>query len=63
MPKKTIEIKSCKECPHFREERDYTADSFETCFRWYCKKLEKNVRRYVDWNDKREEFIPEECPL
>ena len=33
-----IEVKNCNECPHFKEVRVYTADSFEMPFDWFCKK-------------------------
>lgn len=63
---KNIEIKICTECPHHTSERDYTADSFEMVSRWKCKHKDGPdgfVRRYVDWNDKATEFIPDDCPL
>lgn len=66
----TIKIKSCTECPHFKSERDYTADSFEMCFRWICTHHsnvtgpdnKKDIRRYVKWSDNKN-FIPDWCPL
>jgi len=62
MAKITIEIKNCKECPHFKEERHYTSDSFETAFDWFCKKKKnKKIAGYVEWNDKIE--VPDWCPL
>lgn len=61
-PLKIIKIDSCQLCPHFQLSRDYTEDSFETCYRWFCKEVKKDIRRYVDWND-REKFIPDWCPL
>lgn len=59
-----LRISSCTECPHFRSERDYTADSFEYCFRWICNygKEPKDIRRYVDWSDTKK-HIPDWCPL
>ena len=41
-----IEIKSCKECPHFKRERMYTSDSWEEVYNWFCKKKKnkKNTR-------------------
>jgi hypothetical protein len=63
---KIIEIKNCKQCPHHRTGRDYTEDSFEFVSKWVCAHDDgpkEPVRRYVDWNDKVKEFIPDECPL
>ena len=57
-----VAIDSCDKCPFVEITRDYTEDSFETCFRWECKKKHKPARRYVDWNDK-DKFIPVWCPL
>ena len=58
-------ITSCTECPHCDISRDYTEDSFETCFRWVCKfdiDKPRDIRRYVDWNDNKK-HIPDWCPL
>lgn len=33
-----IEIKSCKDCPHFEQRRLYTGDSFEHVNDWFCTK-------------------------
>jgi hypothetical protein len=57
-----LEIKSCKECPHFEERRMYTADSFENAYDWFCKKENgKKIAGYVEWTDNVE--VPEWCPL
>lgn len=69
----TVEIKKCSDCTHCRKERDYTEDSFETCFRFDCMnsihfpkngKLDvpKNIARYVDWYES-DPCIPNWCPL
>jgi len=55
------EIKSCEHCPFCEVTPDPTDDWFEQCFRWDCKKANKNVQRYVEWTDKG--FIPDWCPL
>jgi len=56
-----IEIKKCSECPFFKEERVYTADSFEMPFDWFCKKARgKKIAGYVEWHDKVK--IPDWCP-
>lgn len=59
---KLLKIDSCTECPHHSSDRDWTPDSWETCFKWKCDLLKEPVRRYVDWND-HDNFIPKECPL
>ena len=60
-----LKIESCTQCPHCKTARDYTSDSFEYCERWDCIEesvKDKNIRRYVDWND-HTKFIPNWCPL
>jgi len=59
---KNFIIKTCKECKNFKEERDYTSDSFEMCFRWKCKIENKDIRRFVEVFDNKQ-FIPDWCPL
>ena len=56
-----IKIENCSECASFDEKRDYTADSFEMCFRGYCNKAKKGLWRYRDWNQKMPP-VPEWCP-
>jgi hypothetical protein len=56
-----ISIKNCSECPFFKEERMYTADSFEMAFDWFCKKAHgKKIAGYVETFDK--VAIPDWCP-
>jgi hypothetical protein len=59
----TLKIDSCADCPRMRQERHYTADSFETVFEWHC--IETKSRRLIsilDWNDPPPP-IPAWCPL
>ncbi len=66
-----IKIESCTECKSCYKNRDYTEDSFETCFRYDCRHKDiwdgnvdsygKNIARYVDWYEKDPE-IPDWCP-
>ena len=53
----------CDGCGALKKERQYTEDSFETCFKWECKMLDnKVISQYVDWNEYK---IPRlsDCPL
>jgi hypothetical protein len=55
--------KFCDKCGALNKERQYTEDSFETCFKWECKMLNnKVISQCVDWN---EHNIPplSDCPL
>ena len=55
-----IEIKDCSECRHFDDERVYTADSFETPYKWICTKAKRVISGFVEWHD--EVPVPEWCP-
>lgn len=58
-----IEIKSCKECPHFKQERYYTGDSWEEAYDWFCKKADnKKIQGYVEWHEESKIQIPDWCP-
>ena len=64
MPKIVLDIKSCKKCPHFNEERMYTSDSFELAFDWFCKKADnRKIQGYVEWHEERKIKIPDWCPI
>lgn len=57
-----IEITSCKDCPHHKEKRIYTGDSWEQPYDWFCwKKEDKKIAGYVEWHDKVP--IPDWCPV
>lgn len=58
-------IKSCKDCPHFSEERMYTADSFEMPFNWFCNQTgeKRKIRGYVEWHEEDKIKIPVWCPF
>lgn len=59
-----LKIENCQQCPNVSIDRQWTSDSFETCFIWKCKKNEmKIIAEYVDWNDKILPPIPNWCPL
>jgi hypothetical protein len=58
-----LEIKTCKECPHFEEKRMYTADSFEHAMDWFCEKENgKKIQGYVEWHEEKDVKIPDWCP-
>jgi len=64
MPKIEIEIKSCQQCPFFKQERMYTSDSLETAFDWFCtKSYNRKIQGYVEWHEENKIKIPEWCPI
>ena len=58
-----IPITNCSKCPHFKSERYYTEDSFEMAFDWHCKKADKKIAGYVEWNEEKDIKIPKWCPF
>ena len=52
----------CDKCGALSTERQFTEDSFETCFKWTCKMLNKTIAQYVDWHEHGIERLPD-CPL
>lgn len=59
-----LEIKTCKGCPYLKEERHYTADSFEIAIDWFCgKENNKKIAGYVEWLEEDDIKIPDWCPL
>lgn len=63
-------IKNCKECPHLKEVKNYTSDSFENSFkpslRWVCGNTTefKTIQHCVKSSKEEKEVeIPNWCPL
>lgn len=45
MQKIVIEIKSCKECPHFRTANQWSSDGWDRMEDWCCTKHPENSMR------------------
>lgn len=59
-----LKISTCKDCPFFKEERYYTADSFEHAHNWFCKKKkDKKIAGYVEWHEESKIAVPNWCPI
>lgn len=56
----TIEIDSCKECPHFKITGTSSTDGFDRGEDWHCVKSDKSIATFVEWHEKPE--IPKWCP-
>ena len=56
-----IEIKTCQECKELEEEREYTVDSFELCFKAKCRRNDRELYKFRDWNEVYP-VVPEWCP-
>lgn len=55
-----IEIKNCSECPHLEKSNDYSMDGFDRGCDWTCRKVNKTIANFVEWQDKIK--IPSFCP-
>ena len=61
--KEEKKVEYCSQCPFCESKRIYTADSFETVFELFCKKLNECVYT-VDWNEEgKRDTPPEKCPF
>ena len=59
-----LKITHCEQCPFLDKQREYTEDSWELAFNWYCKKKDnKEIAGYVGWNEENNVKIPKWCPL
>ena len=61
--KEEKKVEYCSQCPFCESKRIYTADSFETVFELFCKKLNERVYT-VDWDEEgKRDTPPSECPF
>ena len=47
---KRLRVTNCKDCPHFRTDRFYTADSWEYILNWICKKTTRPTPSFRDYD-------------
>lgn len=60
------EIKSCKDCDHFKEENPYSTDGWDFMIDWMCYHPENettpmNIAGAVEWHEERKIPIPDWC--
>lgn len=65
MPKITLDIKNCKECPHFKATNQWSSDGWDRMEDWMCTKVEPNqkIAGAVEWHEEKKIKIPEWCPI
>jgi hypothetical protein len=65
MPKICIEIKSCKECPHFDTANHWSSDGWDRMEDWICTKdgKDRKIQGAVEWFEESKIAIPDWCPL
>jgi len=62
MTKITLEIKSCKQCPFFKEGPDETTDGWDRGNDWICTSKNKKIAGFVEWHEVDKTPIPDWCP-
>lgn len=62
MTKIVIEIKSCKECPHFKTANQWSSDGWDRMEDWMCTKADKKIQGGVEWHEESKIKIPDWCP-
>lgn len=64
MPKITLEIKNCKDCPYMKETNHYSTDGWDRMVDWVCLKADqKKIAGTVEWHEERKIKVPEWCPF
>lgn len=65
MTKIKIDIKTCKDCPHFKEGDTFSSDGWDRMTDWVCTKTEphKNIANGVEWHEEKKIKVPEWCPV
>jgi len=63
MTKILIEIKSCKECQHFKQSNEYSTDGWDRMADWICTKADKKIQGAVEWHEETKIEVPEWCPV
>lgn len=58
-----VEIKSCRECPFWKEGPRESTDGFDSGNDWTCSKTGKLIQVFVEWREVNKVEIPEWCPL
>ena len=60
-----IEIKSCRDCPFWKEGPRESTDGFDSGHDWFCTKgkKDKRIAGFVEWHKVDKIEIPDWCPL
>ncbi len=59
-----LDIKSCKECPFWKEGPSETTDGFDRGNDWICtKNKNKIIAGFVEWHEVNKTPVPEWCPI
>lgn len=63
MPKVSIDIRNCKDCPFFDERNPWSSDGWDRMVDWYCKKSNVVIQGCVEWYEESKIQIPEWCEI
>ncbi len=59
-----FEIKSCRECPFWKQGDRQSTDGFDSGNDWFCKKQNgKKIASFVEWHEVDKIEIPKWCPI
>lgn len=58
-----IEIKNCKECPHFELGARHSTDGFDSMQDWLCGKSQRMIVGAVEWHEESKIEIPSWCEI
>jgi hypothetical protein len=58
-----IDVKNCKECPHFKTANPWSSDGWDRMEDWICSKAEKTIQKAVEWHEENGIEIPDWCPI
>ena len=59
-----IDITSCKQCPHFLTENQWSSDGWDRMEDWVCNDndIHKKIQGGVEWHEESKIAIPRWCP-
>lgn len=59
----TIEIQSCKQCPFFKTENQWSSDGWDSMVDWICTGIGKQIEGCVEWHEESKIVVPKWCPI
>lgn len=58
-----VEIRSCRDCPFWKEGPRESTDGFDSGNDWICNKEKRVIEPFVEWHEVKKVEIPNWCPL
>lgn len=57
-----LEIKTCRQCPFWKEGFPQSTDGFDRGNDWLCAKQNKIIAGFVEWHEVDKIPVPDWCP-